>query len=419
MTDGTAPVVRRRRRPILALGAVVAMVMAIVTGTTGIAHADVDRVAGSATPLNIGGTVPSPTVSGSAAEPTDGYGPIGSGLLQSGVQCPSQGLGGVAPVPLVISVGLLEACTQGAGVAGDNHLGFSESSASVANVVLGTTNLGVVTSECRADGNGARGSSTIVGQSGLPTNPLPNTLPQLPAGLLSLVLNEQIVNNTAGTATITVNAVHANILGIDIIISQSVCEATGPNVNVTTTTTAGTTTTGPTVTTTQPPGTTTTTACPPAACPTTTVAPTTTTACPPVSCPTPTTACPPATCPTTTAPRCPTPTCPTPTTTCPTPTPACPAPTPQCPTPTPACPTATTIKVGALVRTGSDNDLKVAWAAMALTLGGLFLMGSKGMPGQAAPSPASGHTPTPAAGGRHRSRREMARDIFREMRRFK
>ncbi|HEX2042507.1 MAG TPA: hypothetical protein VHF24_07710 [Acidimicrobiales bacterium] len=57
---------------------------------------------------------------------------------------------------------------------------------------------------------------------------------------------------------------------------------------------------------------------------------------------------------------------------------------------------------------------------MALTLGGLFLMGSKGLPGQAAPSPASGHTLPPAAGdGRRRSRREMARDIFREMRRFK
>ncbi|HEV3401490.1 MAG TPA: choice-of-anchor P family protein, partial [Acidimicrobiales bacterium] len=193
--------------------------------------------------------MPSPTVAGEAAEPTDAYGPIGSGLLQSGVDCPTPGLGGVAPVPLVISVGLLEACTRGAGVATNEevagHLGFSESSASVANVVLGTTNLGVVSSECRADGNGARGSSTIVGSSGLPTNPLPNTLPSLPAGLLSLVLNEQIVNNTPGTATITVNAVHANILGIDIIIGQSVCNAFGPDVNVSTT--------APTVVTTQPP----------------------------------------------------------------------------------------------------------------------------------------------------------------------
>jgi hypothetical protein len=351
-------------------------------------------------------------VSGSAAEPQDGYGPIGSGLLQSGAQCPSQGLPGFA-VPLVISVGLLEACTQGGGVATNDptagHLGFSESSASVANVVLGTTNLGVLASQCRADGNGARGSTTIVGAPGLPTSPPANFIPpQLPAGLLSLVLNEQIVNNTAGTATITVNAAHANILGIDIIIGQSVCRAFGPDVNVATTTTAAitTTTAGPGVTTTTAgPGVTTTTAGPGVT--TTTAGPgvTTTTACPPVSCPT------------TTVPRCPTPTCPTPTTTCPTP--SCPAPTPQCPTPTPACPTPTTVR-GALVRTGSDNDLKVAWAAMALTLGGLFLMGSKGLPGQAAPSPASGHTPPPAAGdGRRRSRREMARDIFREMRRFK
>jgi hypothetical protein len=400
--------------------------MAVVTSTSGPAFADVDRVSGSATPLNIGGTVPSPTVSGEAIEPTDGYGPTGSGLLQSGVQCPSQGLGGVAPVPLVISVGLLEACTQGAGVATNDeaagHLGFSESSASVANVVLGTTDLGVVSSECRADGNGARGSSTIVGGSGLPTNPLPNTLPQLPAGLLSLVLNEQIVNNTPGTATITVNAVHANILGIDIIIGQSVCNAFGPDVNVSTT--VAPTTTGPTT----PPttgGTTTTTACPATGCPTTTLGPITTT-----------TVCPPASCPTTTTTKCPTPTCPTPTTlcppaTCPTPTPQCPAspcptPTTTCPTPAtctqpPPCPTHTTCPTtkvgGALVRTGSDNDLKVAWAAMALTLGALFLMGTKSVPGQTAP--ATGPTPQPSGDGRRRSRRETAKDIFREMRRFK
>ena len=409
MTDGTTPVARRRRRPILAVGAAVATVMAIVSTSTGPAFADVDRVSGEATPLNIGGQVPSPTVSGEAAEPQDGYGPIGSGLLQSGVQCPSQPVGGVAPVPLVLSVGLLEACTQGGGVASNDetigHLGFAESSAAVANVVLGTTNLGVVSSQCRADGNGARGSSTIVGSSGLPTNPLPNTLPQLPAGLLSLVLNEQIVNNTPGTATITVNAVHANIAGIDIILGQSVCRAFGPDVNVAPTTTAPTTTTQPpvdgTTTTTQRPvdgTTTTTTACPPATCPTTT----TTTACPPVSCPTPTTTCPATT-------------CPTPTTTCPTPATCSPA--QHCPTQT-ACST-TTVKIrGALVRTGSDNDMKVAWAAMALTLGGLFLMGSKGVPGEPAPSSASGHTPPPGD-GRRRSRRDAARDIFREMRRFK
>jgi hypothetical protein len=329
-------------------------------------------------------------------------------------------------VPLTISVGLLEACTQGGGVATNDetagHLGFSESSASVANVVLGTTNLGVLSSQCRADGNGARGSTTVVGAPGIPTNPPVGFIPQqLPAGLLSLVLNEQIVNNTPGTATITVNAAHANILGIDIIIGQSVCRAFGPDVNVTTTAPPP----GPTTTSTAPPPgpTTTTTACPSTGCPTTT-----TTQCPSTGCPTTTTtACPSTGCPTTTTTRCPTPTCPTPTTACPA-APSCPTPTTTCPTqascaspchtPT-ACPT-TTLKVGALVRTGSDNDLKVAWAAMALTLGGLFLMGSKGLPGQTVPAsgPSSGHTP-PSGDGRRRSRRETAKDIFREMRRFK
>ena len=49
--------------------------------------------------------------------------------------------------------------------------------------------------------------------------------------------------------------------------------------------------------------------------------------------------------------------------------------------------TTTTIRIGALSRTGSDNDLMIAWAAMALTLGGLLLIGAKSLPGPAAPPP--------------------------------
>jgi hypothetical protein len=137
-----------------------ALAAGVLTVTGGPAKADVDTVTGSATPLFIGGSPVVPTVSGMATEPTDGFGPIGSGLLSSG-PCPGAPTPGPAPIPLVLSVGLLTACTRGAGVAGENHLGFAESSSSVADVVLGTTQLGVVTSQCRADGDGARGSSDV------------------------------------------------------------------------------------------------------------------------------------------------------------------------------------------------------------------------------------------------------------------
>ena len=224
---------RKPRATLVAVLAGMMILVGLVIGATP-ASADVDTVSGSATPLFIGGLAPlgaPATVSGSATEPVDAYGPIGSGLL-GGAQCPTAPTPGVV-VPLVISVGLLEACTRGAGVVNAGHLAFSESRAAVADVQLGTTNLGVVTGECRADGNGAVGSTTIVGTSGLPQNPLPNTVPSiLPPGLVSLVLNEQIVTNTLGTATITVRAVHATLLGaIDIIIGEATCSALGPDVN--------------------------------------------------------------------------------------------------------------------------------------------------------------------------------------------
>jgi len=203
------------------------------------AAADVTAVAGSATSALVGGTPVTPTVAGSATDPTDGFGPIGSGvdLLPSGVDCTQVGTTPGVPTPL-LSLGLAEACTRGAGVAGENHLGFAESGARVSDVIIGTTNIGTVTTTCRADGNGAVGTTTITGMSSLPTNPTPGQ--QVPVALGGLVpttatltLNEQIVTNVPGTATITVNGVRLNLLGVEIILAQVTCSATGPNVNVT------------------------------------------------------------------------------------------------------------------------------------------------------------------------------------------
>jgi hypothetical protein len=201
------------------------------------AQADVDSVAGSAAPLLIDGNpAVGSGVAGSATEPVDAYGPFSTSLL-----------GGVPPaVSALLSLGLLTANTQGGGVATNaepaGHLGFATSSASVADVVLGGTNLGVVSAECRADGNGAVGSSVVAGIPTLPAAvpggtpvPLPNPVPGLPS-LLTIFVNDVTAVNTVGTATVTVNAVRVNLLGIDIILSQAVCSATGPDVNVTTTT---------------------------------------------------------------------------------------------------------------------------------------------------------------------------------------
>ncbi|HET7722612.1 MAG TPA: choice-of-anchor P family protein, partial [Acidimicrobiales bacterium] len=174
------------------------------------AQADVDSVAGSATAIRIGGNPLVPGVSGSATEPTDGYGPFTTGP----VGAPGLPLG----LGAALGIGILTAETDGGGVAGENHLGFAHSRASVADVVIGGSAIGVVTSECRADGNGATGTTAIVGGGTLPANPLPNT-PATIGGLIPVTLNEQTVTNVAGTATISIIGLHVQLLGLDIRIS--------------------------------------------------------------------------------------------------------------------------------------------------------------------------------------------------------
>ena len=112
------------------------------------ARADVDSVAGSATAIRIGANPLVPGVSGSAIEPTDSYGPFNTGP----VGAPGLPLG----LGAALGIGVLTAETDGGGVAGENHLGFAHSRSSVADVVIGGSAIGVITSECRAD-EGRRG----------------------------------------------------------------------------------------------------------------------------------------------------------------------------------------------------------------------------------------------------------------------
>ena len=248
----------------------VAMGLAVAASTP--ALADVTMVAGDATALSIGGTPVTPAAQGSATAPATGYGPIGTGELPSGVDCATGIIPTLPAVGLAIDVGLLEACTRGANVG--THQGFAESQARVLDLTIGSTDLGVITSACRADGDDAVGNTTIIGSPVLPENPTVGQVVQVPVQILpaplpptvfTLTLNEQVVTSIPGRNEITVTAVRLSVLGIDIIVARSHCLATGPDVNLTTTVVPTTT-----LPTTAPP-----TTAPPTMAPPTTGAPTT------------------------------------------------------------------------------------------------------------------------------------------------
>lgn len=261
---------RSRRRAVLFPIMVTAVAGAIAIG--GSAGADVTTVGGGA----FGEQVVGPVSSGplpSVTLPASGGGPFTASLLS-------------VNVPDLLRTGLLEVRTTGE----LGPTGFSESSASVAHVRVGSDNTfraNLVTSECRSDSSGSTGSTQLVNARvlGIPvtSTPGPNTVALDIPGVARVVLNEQTVSNSPGNTSITVNAVHVTLFPgspsqTDIILAQSRCSASGPNVNqppTTTTTTvpSTTTTTAPTTTTTAGP-TTTTTVSPTT---TTTVAPTTTT----------------------------------------------------------------------------------------------------------------------------------------------
>jgi hypothetical protein len=236
--------------------------------------ADVNEVSGSAFALEahalgIINIPPTPAgVSGSANEATGSY--------QVG---PTAVLGPIIVVPGLLSLGAIEAETRGGDVTGDNHLGFAESFAEVADLDLGSLLLPalsaeVIRSECRSDGDGSTGLTELVnaqlGGGPLAQFPVANTpiiIGDPLAPIATAILNEQTEVNVPGVATsIIVTAIHITVLPsiltglapVDIIIGRTACAAQGPDVLITTTTTGPTTTTtGPTTTTTG--GTTTTT----------------------------------------------------------------------------------------------------------------------------------------------------------------
>ena len=128
------------------------------------------------------------------------------------------------------------------------HQGFAVSSAELEEFVLDEiVGAAAVRSECRANGDGTTGSTTLTGGvvnvGGAVTpilgSPAPNTQFAVTDGI-TVTVNEQIVTHVSGAlAQIVVNAIHVryeegNATGIvgDVWIAQSICRAAGPDVLV-------------------------------------------------------------------------------------------------------------------------------------------------------------------------------------------
>jgi hypothetical protein len=200
------------------------------------ANADVTSVSGGAYGASITssllGTVlaPTPTVS----LPAGGGGPFTATALP-------------IVIPGVLSVGVLSVLTEGGNLG--QHEGFAHSEADVADVVLGSLlgpNLTIqaVHSECLSNGDGSSGLTRLVGvagAAGFPELPEPNSVvpaANLPAGIAEIRLNEQIIQNETGATSIIVNAIRITLLpdpisgaALEIILAQSRCGASGPDVN--------------------------------------------------------------------------------------------------------------------------------------------------------------------------------------------
>ena len=223
------------------------------------AQADVDSVSASAFAASVQSSLlgnviaPTPFNSGSATEPVDSFGPTQSSSL---------------PVDVIglLHVGVLNSRVEGSGVAADEpagHFGSSQARASVADVIvaLGALSLDAIETQCKSDGTGSTGFTEIVGGilggNALISTPVANTSLSVP-GILTVTLNEQTISNAIGSTSIRVRGAHISVLPgllsllgvVDIVLAETNCAATGPDVNVTPTTSTTTTTTAPTTTTT-------------------------------------------------------------------------------------------------------------------------------------------------------------------------
>jgi hypothetical protein len=226
--------VRRRAVAALLMGAVI-----IPATFVSPAGADVNEVGGGGYALSVQlGTLLGPVSLGPISEvdlPSNGGGPITNSVAN-------------VNLPGIVSTGLLEASTEGGNLG--SHQGFATSDAIVADPeVLGALagllggpllTADAIEARCISNGDGSTGETTLANASLagfgiLDVEPAPNTTLNV-LNLVTVTLNEQIVNNVPGQETsIVVNAIRisVNVLGLvtgDVVISHVECAAYGPDV---------------------------------------------------------------------------------------------------------------------------------------------------------------------------------------------
>jgi uncharacterized protein DUF5979 len=234
---------RRRSLTIMALACLTAVLVNPLP-----AHADVDSVTGggfAARANLLGAVLLAPTPGGlpngvnfTATEPVDGF---------------NQNVPGVnVSLPQVLTANVLNVNSVASGVAGENHAGTVTTTSSVANVLVGPTVApgliaDAISSTCTSNGDGSTGSTSVVNlRTAAGGPPITDTFSGGPVdvsvpGIASIIINEQTETNSLGSTSIVVNAVHITLLppipgaaAVEIILGQSRCSATGPDVNVAT-----------------------------------------------------------------------------------------------------------------------------------------------------------------------------------------
>jgi uncharacterized protein DUF5979 len=230
---------RRRSLVVLAFACLTAVLVSPIP-----AHADVNSVTGGgfAAQANVLGLVVlAPTPGGApngvnftATEPVDGF---------------NQNVPGVnVSLPQVLTANVLNVNSVAQGVAGENHAASVTTTSSVANVLVGPTVApsliaDAISSTCTSNGDGSTGSTSVVNLRAPGSGPpLTDTFSGGPVdvsipGIASIIINEQSEVNIPGvTTSIVVNAVHITLLGVtgaaaaEIILGQSRCSASGPDV---------------------------------------------------------------------------------------------------------------------------------------------------------------------------------------------
>ena len=142
-----------------------------------------------------------------------------------------------ASVPGLLSVGILNADTQGDFAGTPAALVGSHSSASVANVNIGppgppVIHADAVSSSCASSASGSTGTASVVNLAIAGMSVINGTIPansQIPLpGIGTITLDEQTTSSSPAGSEITVNALHVALDGAlgkgDIIISQSHCD---------------------------------------------------------------------------------------------------------------------------------------------------------------------------------------------------